>query len=443
MKPAERAVLVLIVVAIAIALRWGFVATSHQPNPLRADAGQYAQYAHNLVEHGVYSFAEREPPPPDSFRSPGFPVFAAVCRLCGGESWVRLLWGVQVALSGLTVLLGYLLARRFLDFWPSFTAAVLMALSPHLVTAPTFVLTECLTTFVLTLGLWLWLGSAGEKVFQPRRVLGALVLGYASLCNEVLLFVPFVLGFVEWRAHGLRSALPLAVIALLPFCGWTVRNQTTELERVGSARATASISHGSYPGMVWENPRLRGFPYHEDPAQPEFGASWQGLYDVLSERVAAEPWRYASWYVFEKPVWLWGWEIVQGVDVYVYELANSPYDDQPVMRASYLLMKWLHWPVMILAAVGAVALAWNPRRRFGPEASAVGLVVVTATLAYLPVIPDPRYLQPFRPLVFVLTGAAAFGLVRALRGSTRRRQDDVTDAGGEPLDEIGQVAEAQ
>ena len=62
MKPAERAVLVLIVVTVAVALRWGFTASAFQQNPLRADAGHYAQYAANLVEHGVFSFSPAVPP---------------------------------------------------------------------------------------------------------------------------------------------------------------------------------------------------------------------------------------------------------------------------------------------------------------------------------------------------------------------------------------------
>ena len=39
----------------------------------------------------------------------------------------------------------------------------------------------------------------------------------------------------------------------------------------------------------------------EDPLQPEFGATWGNLFDVLQDRAGAEPLRYLSWYLIEKP----------------------------------------------------------------------------------------------------------------------------------------------
>jgi hypothetical protein len=49
------------------------------------------------------------------------------------------------------------------------------------------------------------------------------------------------------------------------------------------------ISHGSYPGMVYQSQQYFGFPYKEDPEQPEFGASWSNLWNVLAPRVQQDP----------------------------------------------------------------------------------------------------------------------------------------------------------
>jgi hypothetical protein len=126
------------------------------------------------------------------------------------------------------------------------------------------------------------------------------------------------------------------------------------------------ISHGSYPGMVYQSQQYFGFPYKEDPEQPEFGASWSNLWNVLAPRVQQDPLRYAKWYIIDKPVWLWSWPLVQGTDVYVYPVANSPYERQPVMAATHWLMRWLHLPVMLLAFAGAVVSIL--RRRPDPGA---------------------------------------------------------------------------
>jgi 4-amino-4-deoxy-L-arabinose transferase-like glycosyltransferase len=417
-RPAERAVLISIVVVVAAALRIAFVSTADVQAPLRVDAGQYAQYAKNLVDCGVYSLSEQVEPLPDSFRSPGYPLFLAMCRLVGGEhGWYALARWLQVVLSTVTVLVAYRLARQVAGFWPSCAAAALVALSPHLVVSPAFVLTECLAAFVVTTALWLLASAKSVRA----ALLGAAVLGFAPLCNETLVFLPLVVTVALWRRDRRRAVMVLAV-ALLPLLAWNVRNQTTELARKGSERATASISHGSYPGMVFEDPRYFGFPYREDPAQPEFGRSWSSLFEVLGPRVADEPWTYARWYLLDKPIWLWSWPLVQGNDVNVYPVGNSPYERQPVMAATHTAMRWLHGPVMLLAAAGALLALLRARRGGDGDAHwvrfALGATALLGTLAYLPVIPDPRYLQPFRPVLFVLAGAAlpmAFARLRHRR----------------------------
>jgi 4-amino-4-deoxy-L-arabinose transferase-like glycosyltransferase len=415
MRSAERAVLVGIVLAIAAALRIGFVTSGTVLHPLRADAGQYAQYAANLYAHGVFSLAAEVPPAPDSFRSPGYPAFLWLCRVLGGEGgWMSTAIWLQVALGVLTVFAVQRVAQRLGGFWPSLLACVLAALSPHLVVSSAFVLTECLTTALVALGCQALLSGAGPLT-AARVVTGGLLLGAAVLCNETLVVLPVALAFALWP-QGRRHALLLLLVALLPFGGWAVRNRVQPLARTGSERAWASISHGSYPGMVFRDPRLVGFPYREDPEQPAFGASAADLWRVLGPRIAAEPLRYLVWYAVEKPMWLWRWDLVQGCGVCVYDVANSPYERQAVMQASHAGMRWLHLPVMVAAAIGALVGLLRHRRGARWQWHALGACAVAGTLAYLPVIPDPRYLQPVRPLLFVLAAVTLAGAVAWIRG---------------------------
>jgi 4-amino-4-deoxy-L-arabinose transferase-like glycosyltransferase len=410
-RASERAVLVGIVVLVALALRWAFVATAHVPNPLRADAGEYAQCAHNLVEHGVWSLSTQVPPPPDSFRSPGYPLVLAACRVVAGETWYGAVRGLQVVLGALTTLFAFVLARAWLGYWPALAAAALTAFSPHLVVSSAYVLTENVTTALATGGL-LALAHA-QRHSWGRIAVAGVALGAAAACNETLIVLPFAAACARWRSLGAVRVAVLVAVALVPTVAWAARNASQELARTGSQRAIASISHGSYPGMVFRDPRWRGFPYREDPEQPAFGASWSNLGAVLGRRVAAEPWRYASWYLLEKPVWLWSHDLVQGNGPLVYEVSNSPYDRNPVMAATQALMRWLHAPLMVLAALAAVFGALRPRA--GDAQHLLGLVAILATLAYLPVIPDPRYLQPVRPVLFVLGAGAVAALVMVAR----------------------------
>ena len=141
LRPAERSVLLIALLVVAVVLRAAMIVAADVPEPLRVDAGQYARYAYNLVEHGVYSLSEDEPPLPDSLRPPGLPILLAICRVLAGEhGWYALCRWLQVLLSTATVLLSYRLARQCLAFAPSFVGAALVALSPHLVVAPMFCL---------------------------------------------------------------------------------------------------------------------------------------------------------------------------------------------------------------------------------------------------------------------------------------------------------------
>lgn len=413
-KRGERLVLVGIVVAVALALRAAFVALAVVPEPLRADAGEYARYAHNLVVHGVYSLATSEPPPPDSFRSPGYPWFLAVCRWLGGESgWLPLALWLQVGLGAATAAAGYSLVRRVVPFWAALCAALATAFSPHLAVASGYVLTECLTAAVLTGALALLVRARPAAV--SRHLLAGLAMGMAVLCNETLLPMALALAVPVWRSRGGRVAAAFALAAVLPFGLWQVRNQTQELARAGTARITASISHGSYPGMVYRDPRLVGFPYREDPAQPAFGASWHDLWSVLGPRVAAEPARYLSWYLLEKPLWLWRWDLVQGRGHQVYPARHDPFEHHLVLGAVRTAMAWLHVPIMLLAAVAALATLRWPGAKAGGAAGMLGAAAIVGTLVYLPVIPDPRYLQPIRPVLFGLAALAVAVLVGRLR----------------------------
>ena len=119
-----------IVVVVAALLRIAFVTGADVQSPLRVDAGQYAQYATNLVEHGVYSLSSDPEPLPDSFRSPGYPVVLAFCRALGGENfWYEVARWLQVGLSTLTVLLIYGLARQLFSFATAVVAALLVLMA--------------------------------------------------------------------------------------------------------------------------------------------------------------------------------------------------------------------------------------------------------------------------------------------------------------------------
>src|SRR5262245_56747732 len=122
MKRAERAVLVALVTAVALGLRLAYVAHSHTEQPLRADAGQYARCAQNLLQHATCSVSTAVPPPPDALRSPGYPAFLAAVRSVAGDHWYEAVRFCQAVLGALCVPLAFWLARTLLRFALAFPA---------------------------------------------------------------------------------------------------------------------------------------------------------------------------------------------------------------------------------------------------------------------------------------------------------------------------------
>lgn len=397
-KRSERAVLVCLVVAVGLTLRLAFVLTSVVVEPLRADAGQYAQYAHNLNAHGTFSLATTVPPTPDAFRSPGYPVFLAACQWLVGEaagySVARFL---QAILSSCMVLIAFRLARRLMPFYAALAVTVLVALSPHLIIANGYILTESLTAFGLTSALLLTIGRTRR---EPMARFGAagIVFGIVALLNEAIAPLPLLCALAAWRRWGKKRACTFAALALLPTLLWTVRNQSTTLAHTGGERLVASLSHGSYPQLFYKTEAFRNYPYREDPEQPEYGNSWSHFSQVFLQRAGAEKVRYLTWYLLQKPVWLWGYNIVQGAsDAYVYPVQHSIFESVPVVDASRSVMRALHPWFAVLAFCGGCFSLLRSRTR------PLGIAVIWCTLVYTLLVPDPRYLVPLRAVQAVLS----------------------------------------
>ncbi len=408
LRPAERLTLLAILTLVGLVLRLGYWRETAVVNPIRADAAQYVQYARNLVQHQVFSLATEQPVVPDSYRSPGYPAFLALVLLAAGESGfyeaVRL---VQALLGALLVPLAFLLARTWLAPGACLLVAALTALSPHLVASTGYVLSEALFAPLLLTAL-----VCTQRIATRRTpwsgVLAGLAFGLAALCNETAALLPPLLAVIHWRRGSEHRAwLAFAATGVLVAGAWQVRNRLTVGEEApsGGERVLATLSHGTYPDFFFATEACRKYPYKEDPEQPEFGSSPQRFVQVFEQRFAQSPLRYLAWYVLEKPLHLWGWNIVQGQgDVYVYEVGRSLYAEQPVAGFTRVLMKLLH-PLLVVAA--AVALL---RRRVP--------ILVAATLLYFTCIytlflPCPRYVTPLRPMLFI-AGICGFQALRAV-----------------------------
>jgi hypothetical protein len=158
-----------------------------------------------------------------AYRTPGYPVFIA---MCGGS--IRMVRVAQAMLDSSAVLAVYLLARRWLSTQRSLFAAALVALNPLLIYFTGLLLAETLFTVLLIWGMFFITSRA-------TFFAGAVSLGLAVTVRPSALLLPVFMaamntaktGPYHWRRAIGRAALRAigagAVLLLLLF-PWAMRN---------------------------------------------------------------------------------------------------------------------------------------------------------------------------------------------------------------------------
>jgi len=151
------AFLLFIIFATALQIRIQYVNQTVVDIPIRADARQYVVYAYNLFNG---TFSKDLPngsaiPRPDSFRSPGYPLFIVLVFALGGDT--ENVVYAQAVLSALAVLITFGIGIQFLPLWGSVFASVLVAISPHLISTASYILTETLFSFTFLLSIFLFI----------------------------------------------------------------------------------------------------------------------------------------------------------------------------------------------------------------------------------------------------------------------------------------------
>ncbi len=235
-------------IACGVLLRLVFIAF---PRPGDDDTGVYLELGHNLLHHGVYGMAHAGLVTPSLFRLPGYPLILALAEQAFSGIWphgwinVVLLFQAGADLAGAFLLAAF--ARRFISQRAAEVTFALAALCPFTAAYAGIAMTESLSVFAISLGIYAAsraIGVAKERS-PSRRIIWPLVLaGLAAALamllrpDGVLLFAAIGAGLFGYLAaacrrsgQGLRSAIVstsiYCAIALLPLVPWTIRNWIT------------------------------------------------------------------------------------------------------------------------------------------------------------------------------------------------------------------------
>lgn len=402
-------------------LRFESARDTQVDHPLSHDAGEYYQYAYNLRHHHVYSndisFGERNGADvhPDAVRTPGYPMFLSL--FVDGPPSRRILshivWA-QGIFSALTILFAFLLFRRFLTPLWAIAGGLFVAICPQLIVFNSYILTESVFCFLIVVLAWLVSMFVNKQNFRFALALGILS-GLSALVRpsmNLIVLVFFVwLMFMAGGRKGLKLFAGVFIGFMLIMSPWIVRNIVT-LKRVSDGTLMINfIHHGMYPDFMMEGrPETFGFPYRDDPRSDEIGRNLASAVNELKNRFSQDPLKYLKWYIFKKPVVFWSWGMIQGYDIFVYIVSDSPYFRDPVFRWPYFFMKSTHNALAVLCLFGCL-MAWLPKQVIKlPEAAVhtarfLSAMLIYFTLLHMAGAPFPRYSVPLRPFMY---GMAAF-----------------------------------
>jgi len=409
--------------------------------PLRADAMDYYASAHNLVHHGVYSRSQAtliDPgakPVPDAYRPPGMPLLIAPFMHLSPQH-MKIVARVQLVnvIAGLVAIVAiFLAAAAVLPLPAAVAVGLLTACSPQLISLSTYVLSEtpaaCLVAALLAL--------AAVAPPADRRARAGLFLALGAIVGCLSLFRPAFLAFAPLlalayagRGHAREAAIFASLGAAVIVAPWVVRNLVSVPGGEAPSLFARTMLEGAYRGYVYAGDPAT-FPYgaRADPRFRELVVSPERVLAEVVQRLAASPVSQLTWYLFQKPVFLFQWSNVDGMgDIFVYPIAASPFLSNPVFAVVRAAYRFSHALLLILGALGAVA-AWRTAnmQSLGAQAQTVlrmaSLLLAFIYLVHLPFFVAARYLAPVLPAIYLLAAFAVVAAGRALRNRGGSRDD--------------------
>ena len=201
------------------------------------DGTEFYRLAQNLAERGEFTDLPDTPAKPNTWRTPGYPAFLAVCITVLGDSPAVLI-GIQQILAILNVILLYLVARKGIGEARAVVAGLFFLVEPfHLFYSLWLLSTTLFVTFVLL--VWIvWQRVLASDQARWVALLG-LLTGLTILIRPLALLVApaLLVGLLVAKVRGPMSraapnrtlapwlaATIFAIACFAPVGGWMLRN---------------------------------------------------------------------------------------------------------------------------------------------------------------------------------------------------------------------------
>lgn len=416
----RRLLIGLLIFIVALILRLAYVNTLVIDHPIRADAEKYFHLAYNLAINHSYSLANTAPFISSTYITPGYPLFLTIGMklFANFDAFYRFILNFQALIDSVSVVLIYSISVRVMPVLYAGLSGLLVALSPHLIAATGYFLTETLFTFFLILTIFFSVLALKNKSIYLWVTVG-LLCAFASLIRPVLLLYPAVLIIIQWRLSKDDSTLKWAGYLLLgfilvwsPWHFWKSQNFNANEPNL----APAAFALGIYPDFIFKDPKFQGFPYRDDPDYEDFSTSFPKTISVLLERAQQEPAKFVKWYVWGKPMMFWQADnnMAAAGGPFIYDVETSMYHKIRATTYTLFAIMKLH-PYLIMLCM--VSVVFFLREFLKKSQNFIEGYVCSALILYFTAIhtvlaPLPRYSYPVIPFAYLL---ACFMLYQVIK----------------------------
>ena len=200
--------------------------TSYHFPVLSKDSTEYAKLSENILRYHVFSLSSKAPFAPETFRTPGYPIFiASILALTHSYGLVSL---VQIILTFITGFLLYLIARKVLPDELAFSMMVVYLLEFTVLMQSLLILSDGLFVFLLVLSIFLILRGVGNWKYL---IISGLACGLSVMVRPFAMLFPLLLGGYllvaydgKWKRRLTLTAVFFVGIAII-MVPWMVRNK--------------------------------------------------------------------------------------------------------------------------------------------------------------------------------------------------------------------------
>lgn len=405
------------------------------------DAKEYYQIACNLVDHGVFSQSESTPFKPDTWRTPGYPMFLAMFMLVLGKSTAMLIV-VQQILCILNVWLFYRIALSSLSERRSLIAALLFLIEPYHLYYTLWLLATTLFVTLILVTWHLWIRLQKSPCWW-KYILSGLLCGLLILVRPISIFIPiiFFIGLLLTVIHQYRKTKTVRHAGLEPIIfmavcmvvvsSWMIRNKNqtgyfalsdqsgvvlsyfkaTEvvLWREGKSQdryiqTSLDPAKQDQPHFVWESidEKLRqqlidveGLPLD----QIHWTNLAQGNKTTINSFVISDALQKIGWsYIFESPLSSLACGLTRcgSLLTFPFNMAVRPPNGIEVNRLRSAILGGFYLLLTLVVLLKLYRTRWSLVDVYFPAACTAALLLMTTPQM------DPRFRVPMIPFLIIL-----------------------------------------